>query len=703
MNATDEMKRAITYSLLAHINNSQKRSNGQLDIFVPIVKQTLAHMAKSRDKHIMGKHISEIGDVALKLSGIKFPIPVLRNILKLISAEVKTEENGFHLHTDDSYIINTYIFADYVDFLQNSKNEINKIQDLFKQFCKINKVVTQEDDLIRFIESNRENLSAYLTQNDDNVSNNITKDYTVEARFVEYFRPLPQVFEKIKDIYIGAILTSYLEYTPSNLKMDVELLFDTNFIVSLLDLNTPESTQTCLQLLKIGKKLGFTFHILADTIEEIQGLLNFKAENFDKSLIQKYVNKEDVYNACIRRRLNKTDLQRISDSIEKTLLDDFQISVIPYTESIRNKAKYSQEYIQLKPHRTSAKSALHDAICIQYVKEKRGNKKITTFDKVNCWWVNNTISHDVENEDITALFASQHDNMSEVIKVDNLLNILWLSSPSIDATTIAEMGLTSLIASTLNKNLPKTRVLKELDENIQKYKNENITERDVFLLSSRIANGQIKDLEKLNGLASADTEAFNLRIKEEADKQEKIEKARAQTLEKLVASLQKEIANIQKSHKELKEEYDAKNVAATSILSQRDEDIKRKDTENQRLGQDNDSYKKEINIHRKEKREIYIKKKVSKWRWRTWWWIIGMGVVLLAFLITSIWAQLNNHASYGMLKLLANNPIISWTGGVITIVIEIGLVVNICSKYDIVKTKEFIEQINIPEELLELK
>lgn len=255
---TAEMKRAITYSLLAHINNSKKISSGQLDIFVPIVKQALAHMTKLKDKHLMGKHISEIGDVIKELSGIEIPIPVLRNILRLISAEVNDEEDNFKLHGDDSFVIKAYVFADYDVFLQNSKNEINKIQDLFKQFCKINNKAVQEDDLIRFIESNRENLSVYLSQNEHTITNN-NKNYTIEAQFVEYFRPLPQIFDKIKDIYLGAILTSYLEYAPSNLKMDVELLFDTNFIISLIDLNTPESTQTCRQLLAIGKKWVLRF------------------------------------------------------------------------------------------------------------------------------------------------------------------------------------------------------------------------------------------------------------------------------------------------------------------------------------------------------------------------------------------------------------------------------------------------------------
>ena len=694
-----EIKRAVTYSLLAHINNSRKLSNGQLDLFVPIVKKALVIMTNRSTERIMGKHISEIGKVVYENSGIEIPIPVLRNILKLISNEVNIDETCFVLNNDDSFIIKSYVFADYDVFLQTCENEIRKVQDLFKQFCKINKLEAQEDDIIKFIESNRDTLSSYLTQS----NNQNNKDYTVEARFVEYFRPLPQIYEQIKEIYLGSILTSYLEYKPENLKMSVELIFDTNFIISLIDLNTPESTQTCRKLIEIGDSIGYSFHVLSDTIEEIQGLLKYKSDNFDKSIIQKYVNKEDIYNACIRRHLNKTDLQRISDAIEKTLLDDYKISVIPYTENIRNKARFSQEYSKLKPYRNTEKSALHDAICIQYVKDKRGNKRISDFAKVNCWWVNNAVSHDFDNEGITSLITSQHGNMPEIIKVDDLLNILWLSSPSIEANTIADIGLTSLIASTLNKNLPKVRILKELDDNIRKYKNEKITERDIFLLSTRIANGQINDLEKINKMAGNDSESFNQRIKEEANKQEKIEQNRAQALEKFVDAIQKEILNIRENQKDLKKTYEEKEIEIQGIVNKKEEEIKKHKAKNQQLGKENADYLEEINKLRKEKRESWLNKQIRKWRWKTWWWIIAVGILLLFILTATIWLQIRKPETNEFFKMLSDNPIVTIIVTIISVVIETPLIVNICGKYDISKIKAFEEQLMIPEDLQELK
>lgn len=121
-----------------------------------------------------------------------------------------------------------------------------------------------------------------------------------------------------------------------------------------------------------------------------------------------------------------------------------------------------------------------------------------------------------------------------------------------------------------------------------------------------------------------------------------------------------------------------------------------------KLESENAEYKDEINKHRKEKRESYFNKQVRKWRWKTWWWIIGVGIILLLIVFISIWLKENNSESIKLFELLVNNPVISWIGGIISTIIEIALVVNICGKYDISKTKEFKDQLDIPEDLKEL-
>lgn len=79
-----------------------------------------------------------------------------------------------------------------------------------------------------------------------------------------------------------------------------------------------------------------------------------------------------------------------------------------------------------------------------------------------------------------------------------------MSNPQINLSKdeIIDMGVTSLISYTINSSLPKSRIIKELDDNIQKYRKDyNLTDKDVVNLSTRIANRQIKDVDSLNQLA----------------------------------------------------------------------------------------------------------------------------------------------------------------------------------------------------------
>ena len=120
-------------------------------------------------------------------------------------------------------------------------------------------------------------------------------------------------------------MTGYLSFRPKDVQMGVELVLDTNFLVSLLDLNTEESTRTCNMLIEVGQRLGYSFTVLNETIEEMQGLLAFKAENLDKAIIAKSINREDIYNACDRRSLCGVDLERISDNLTSILTDKYKL------------------------------------------------------------------------------------------------------------------------------------------------------------------------------------------------------------------------------------------------------------------------------------------------------------------------------------------------------------------------------------------
>lgn len=578
MTANDNItRRAITYSVLAHISSSAKLAKGQLDVFVPIVKKCLHHISDGKAE-IKGANISEIADRIVTDWQIEIPVPVLRTILTQISKEFDCDEDSkpFVLNNDNSFWIKRFIFADFDAEIKESEHNVKELQNAYLKFCKIQNIQSEDGKgVIRFIEQHKDTLAHYLRN-----SNCPDKtDYSLPAKFIEYFKPIKPLYEEIRDLYLGATISCAIGYQFNGLKNDVTLLLDTNFIISLLDLNTPESTRTCSKLLEVCKKSGYSFLILPETKEEIQSLLEFKSRSLDKVALQKNVNKEDVFCACERRGLNSADLMRISDNIEDSLTK-FSIRILPNSTTLKNKAKFSNEYQTLKTYRNNNKAALHDAMAIMYVREKRGGKAVKSFEKVNCWFVNNSITHDFEHSAIENIIrGNSSENQPEIIKADDLLNILWLSAPSIrsevSSDEMVDIGLTTLVAHTLNKSLPKARIIRELDENIQKYKTEDITDRDVYLLSVRIANNQVKDIEELNTLAVKDTVEFNCRVKEEARKQAEIENEQREQLNKLYSELSNAIHSISKQSEAMvldKEALDKQNQNLQEKLKKSESD-----------------------------------------------------------------------------------------------------------------------------------
>lgn len=591
-----ETSKVITYSLLAQIRNSGNFVNSSVEIFVPIVKYALYKLITQSGVY-KGASITEISTWICQYFGLDFPPAVLEKILLKIGQEINTsEELKLQVYRDGSFWIKNYSFEEFNDIYETNRQQVELVQTMFKQFCDINDVKKDSyNTIFDFVNLNKLKISNYLANRDYSVNGS---KFSIEAQFVEYFRNIPGCYEVIRKIYLGSILSCYLsEYEPQDKMMsDVELLLDTNFIVSLLDLNTPESTTTCRQLLKIASSFGYSLRVLKETIKETTDLLLKKAEYFDKSFLPKLINPEDIYKACERRNLNRNDLERIADNLENILVDEYSILQIPYTVKYQNLAKSSTEYAEFKKIRNTDFAALHDIMALYYVREKRGKKKIKHFEDVNCWFVNNAINHD--NSDYVGYKLRGYQ--PEIIRADELLCVLWFIKPDIgngDLTDgVVDTNLNALISCTLNSSLPQASIIKELDDNIQKYKDASISDKDILRIATRITTHQLKNIEELNEIAESDSKQFVQKLKEEADKQKQEDDKRIARFEDVLKKLER--------------------------LSSKPSDIEVEKRKRFKL----------INENRERDRNGYIKKQICKWRLKTWYWVGGITVILLVCL-----------------------------------------------------------------------
>lgn len=85
-----EENKVIAYSFLAHLNNDMK-GNGFNDIFIPLVKRTLSIMSNNQKN--MGQ-ITDIKEEFNNLYKLDIPYPMLKELLKTISIEIKKNNEG---------------------------------------------------------------------------------------------------------------------------------------------------------------------------------------------------------------------------------------------------------------------------------------------------------------------------------------------------------------------------------------------------------------------------------------------------------------------------------------------------------------------------------------------------------------------------------------------------------------------------------
>lgn len=524
------INKIVTYSFLAYINNNSSTGIKDFsDVFLPLVKSAISKLSdEGKNK---GESLIEIKVVVDSLYKLDMPYPLVKKLVNKIAHEenYKNGDSQFRLFADDSFIIKDYIFTEHHELLNKQEQEINNINDAYIKFLKAKNIPFQEgSSIFSFLDQNRASLSKYFATNSK--IQQVESDVSIlNAEFIEVLkRTSPSDFEILRKIYLGSIIAGYLEIKIEDAKEDVEFVVDTNFIISLLDLTSESSTHTCNKILEICKRLKHRVSVLDITIRETQGLLSAVAQNLDTAFMEKRLDKESIYNACDRRNLERTDLESISAALTDTL-SMLGINIIHSTTKYENEARMTQTLFDyFKSIRRSEFAALHDATAVIYVRKKR-NKVVNSFYGANCWFVTNT-SHNITHKKITLA-----GGIPELIRAEDLINILWLSNPAVPNVDMLEVGLTKLISNAYSESLPSARILKEFDINLRKY-GHGVTPKEVIRVANAIANRTIDnlELEKLNSISNKSPDEFVRTLREVAAKEQAENEKRIKSVENIL-------------------------------------------------------------------------------------------------------------------------------------------------------------------------
>lgn len=506
-----------TYSLLSFIKEHQDDNQDRsiLQLFLPIVSETLNKMLRDNEmKSIKGQDYTEIKDAVLNQFGLEIPIEAIREILLLLAHE---NSGSFILYKDHSFEIKQTFGHSINAQYEEQKNKIKKLENHYTLFCKKLKINPDFDELISFIQDQRNRIF-------EKAETIITKqDYHISKYVSDCLRRRDQYYDIISSIYLGGIISSYFQFRIDQKVVDAELLWDTNFYISLCNLNTKESYVTCKQIYDMARNMGYRFSILNRTIEQIRILITTKAKLYDNRDAISRFNEADILSACIREDISHSELLLFKDNLLKDLSEK-GVNII-YDASIRSiveNANKSKDLKSLTILRGNRDSALNDIIAQLYVEHKRQNKQIAEFVDVNCWFLTNSFSTRKKELDLPIWERT-------TINASDLLVLLWFANPSLRGKDSRVMlSIASLSANVLkfrNDNMPSTKIIDQIQNRIAKLQISNqVSEESISRLCIRMSEGCIAENEAERIVKMSTKELINYidEIRKQDDKAEEI-------------------------------------------------------------------------------------------------------------------------------------------------------------------------------------
>ena len=490
-----------TYSLLALIreNSKEECDKSILNVFLPILKETLNRMLQKVGFELKGKDYTEIQSKAEEEFGLKIPISVLETLMSEIA---RNSSAHFVLNKDHSFIIKTPFGSQVGMDYKQQKKRIRKLEKNYKLYCEGLGVEGRFEELVAFIQDQKNRIF------ENKPSDIYGQGYYVSKYVYSKLKKKDENYNTICDLYLGGVIASYLQFQIKERIVDTELLIDTNFYISLINLNTEEAYESCKQLFDLTIAMGYRYSILETTIEQIKILLSKRVDKINEKGLLASLNVADVLSACDRRNLTKTDLERYKDN----LLDDLAtkgINII-YNSQIRNlidKTEKSRDLRTLTKLRGNRDSAFNDLLAQEYVAFRRKDKAIAEFNDVNCWFLNNSFSVNWKEKDVPVWKRIS-------ITASDLLVLLWLANPSNMVGKNKDMlALTSLSANVVNyrsKRYPSGKVVGKLQDKIARLQLQGgISNSAIAKLCIRMAEGAIgqTEAEQLLILSSSDLKA----------------------------------------------------------------------------------------------------------------------------------------------------------------------------------------------------
>lgn len=446
------------YALLTALYDTQD-ANFYKDIYFPIIKYGIFLLYRNQAALKKYYDTTNIQNVIIEKFGIKIPLIVIKQSLKIISNKhsdfsIELLSNGDQFSIKKIWEISISESIDQV-YEQNLKH-FTELQNSFAQYIETEQIQT-DIKFIDFFASNTEDIYHYI--NNDTTSDLIVNEnYIHITNFLQWLQRNNEVLYNIAaDIFWGSVVAAFLQReTDLNIKPEIQICyyFDSSLVLALLDLDSHANHLYYQELLNMIKTSGHLPYVHPLTIKEIDSIL-FSVERDGTPKPN-----SGIAEAYDRRHLSSTQILHIRHQL-KQLITDKGIYIEPCSDAklddIQQTYKSKPSVQQLASTRTNSYSSnirdIHDVYMHDFIQSK--NSKCLSIEKSNSFFV-------TANDDLIAYYNTQHSQESyiqAIIHPARIIMDLWIHNSQ--TNNIRRNALTEVIArcTALNQTDVKRKLL----------------------------------------------------------------------------------------------------------------------------------------------------------------------------------------------------------------------------------------------------
>lgn len=484
-----------SYCFLAALTENQNDLFNH--VYVPICKRTLSLYSLSGATHGTATDIKKIINDEY---GIEIPLIMIKRLInaafKSLSGRARSKTNFKVFDNGESFEIQKHAFSDLEIQYKKGARNANALQVAFHEYLKNESIeIDKVPTFTEFLNKNKKHLASFFKGTEVINGKCIDKTYIHHVQFIELIETSNhELFEIAKGLYLGSIVAGFLEsgldIEPKS-EENIIYYLDTPIILRALDLQKEEETESTNELLDLIRKTGGKLKVLSITIDEIHKVIENAIGNYNNSLPTTTINE-----AVLRLEKNKAWLISYNGKLEQNILSILKAEKQEIANSFIDTNQKSPDIKSLQNERIKKGNALHDVMAYLYVREQRGGD-ISLFQKAKVWFL-------TSNSDLLK-FNREHSSLksiSEIVLPDALTSLLWLKNPSALLSKVQKIGLSELMASTLNEEIASRELINEFESNITKI--EGITQEEYKILLESVAHQSAKKIEHFNEIAASD-------------------------------------------------------------------------------------------------------------------------------------------------------------------------------------------------------